>query len=178
MKRILILVAVATLAAHTTSAQVNAKYQGEVNAGYSIGIGPFGMNRVNLHTVQGVKIGDYVSTGLGIGLDWWRGLYADYWEEQGKADMGELSLPIYLNVKSHLPISETTAPYLTFDIGYNVGLTDGLEGFGGLYLTPGVGVKIGMFKAEVGFNIQKIDTGLDILDIKSNAIKLAVGVVF
>lgn len=174
MKKVVLL---AVFAAFSVSlfAQTNVKYRGEVNAGYSFGVGTYAINRVNLNTIQGIQAGKYFSAGLGIGLDWWRGLYADYWKQQGKGDMGELSMPIYLNVKGHLPVSEVITAFLTFDVGYGIALTEGLDGFGGLYLTPGVGIQIGKIKAEVGFNMQRIT---DVLNVNANAIKLSIGYVF
>ena len=175
MKKLLLFVVGAVLTISAVSAQ-NVKYQGEVNVGYSIGVGTAPVNRANLNTIQGVKVGDYFSIGAGLGLDWWKGLYADYWQGQGKADRGELSVPIFLNVKGYLPVNERVAPYLSFDVGYNAGLTEGLEGFGGLLLTPAAGVMIGHFKVEAGITIQKVADNL--LNINANAIKLGVGYVF
>jgi len=175
MKRSLILAFLTVMVIVPATAQVRVKYHGEIKAGDSIGVGSYAKNRVNLYTIQGVKIGEYFSTGLGLGLDWYRGLYAEYWEKQGKPDMGELAMPIYLNVKGYLPVNEKVAPYLTFDIGYGIGLTEGLDGFGGLYLTPGVGIKAGHFKAEVGFNVQRI---VDVVNVNANALKLAIGYIF
>lgn len=175
MKRILFLAVVSAMSVVTAMAQTSVKYHGEINAGYSIGVGSYPVNRVSLYTIQGIKVGDYFSTGLGLGLDWYKGLYAEYWEKQGKADMGELAMPIYLNMKGYLPVNKKVAPYLTFDIGYGIGLTEGLDGFGGLYITPGVGIKVGHFKAEVGFNVQRI---VDVVNVNANALKLAIGYVF
>lgn len=175
MKKCILVVILAIMTAHISSAQVQVKYQGEVNAGYSIGVGSMGINRVNLNTIQGVKVGQYFSTGLGIGLDWYRGLYADYWERQGKADKGEIAVPIYLNFKGYLPVNDRIAPYLTFDVGYGIGLTEGLDGFGGLYLTPGAGIQLGSFKADIGLNIQRM---LDFVNVNTNALKIAVGYIF
>lgn len=175
MKRSLILAFLAVMVIVPATAQVRVKYHGEINAGYSFGIGTYAKNRVNLNTIQGIQVGEYFSVGLGFGLDWYRGLYPEYWEKQGKPDMGELAMPIFLNMKGYLPVNEKIAPYLTFDIGYGIGLTQGLEGFGGLYLTPGIGIKFGKFKAEVGFNMQQI---VDIVKVNANAVKLSIGYIF
>lgn len=112
MKRILFLAVVSAMSVVTAMAQTSVKYHGEINAGYSIGVGSYPVSRVSLYTIQGIKVGDYFSTGLGLGLDWYKGLYAEYWEKQGKADMGELAMPIYLNMKGYLPVNEKVAPYL------------------------------------------------------------------
>lgn len=156
MKKLLVLAAIIFACTQISNAQNTPKYQGEANLGYSIGVGALGFNKVNLHTVQGVKVGEYVSAGVGIGLDWWRGIYKEYWEEKGQFDSGELTLPIYLNVKGYLPMSENTAPYISCDLGYAAGITKGVKNLGGLYFSPAVGLKFNSFKAELGFTLQKV----------------------
>ena len=86
MKKITLLV-IMIVTAFTLNAQSLVKYHGEVNAGYSVGIGTFATNRVNIHTIQGVDISKYFSTGVGVGLDYYHELY-----EKGK---GELALPLF-----------------------------------------------------------------------------------
>lgn len=53
MKKITLLV-IMIVTAFTLNAQSLVKYHGEINAGYSVGIGTFATNRVNVHTIQGV----------------------------------------------------------------------------------------------------------------------------
>ena len=69
MKKVIILVIVSAMSVFTAMAQTSVKYNGEINAGYSIGVGSYPVNRVNLNTIQGIKIGEYFSTGLGLGLE-------------------------------------------------------------------------------------------------------------
>lgn len=165
MKKLLLL-AVATICVTTSFAQVPVKYHGEVDLGYSIGIGAFGSGRVNLHTIHGVQITNYFSAGVGVGLDYYHELY----------DMGELVIPIYLNLKGYLPVSDKVSPYLSFDLGAGIGATEGLSGLSGLYCAPAVGIKAGRFKAQIGYNIQRIsEYGIG---FNSNAIQLKVGVMF
>ena len=90
MKRLFFLMVVVICIATSATAQNPIKYQGEVDLGYSLGVGEFAAGRVNIHTIHGVKFGYYLSAGVGVGLD----LY-----HQG--DTG-LMLPIYLNVKGYL----------------------------------------------------------------------------
>ena len=90
MKKITLLV-IMIVTAFTLNAQSLVKYHGEVNAGYSVGIGTFATNRVNVHTIQGVDISKYFSTGVGIGLDYYHELY----------EKGELVLPLCLNMKGY-----------------------------------------------------------------------------
>lgn len=166
MKKLLLLVAMATMSVCAANAQVAVKYHGEVDLGYSIGVGTFATGRVNVHTIQGVQIGKYFSTGVGLGLDY----YHEFYEK------GELAIPIYLNLKGYLPVSKKVAPYFSFDIGAGVGATSGLTGMSGLYCTPAVGIKAGKFKAQVGYNIQRVsESGIG---INMNAIQIKVGLMF
>ena len=70
MKRLFLLLAAVCVAA-AAYAQVPVKYQGEVDLGCSLGVGQLSSERVNIHTIQGVKIGEYFSTGVGIGADYY-----------------------------------------------------------------------------------------------------------
>ena len=149
----------------SASAQTPIKYQGEVDLGYSLGVGEFALGRVNIHTVHGAKIGDYFSAGIGVGLD----MYHD----EGTTD---IMVPIYLNLKSYLPTNTKITPYASFDIGAGIGASEYVTGLSGTYLTPAIGMKIGMFKAQLGFNVQKLsESGVS---VSMNAVQIKVGVVF
>ena len=162
MKKIFLL-AVVIICATTSFAQVPVKYHGEVDLGYSIGVGTFGTGRVNVHTIQGVQISKYFSTGVGVGIDYYH-------------ESSNIVLPIYLNLKGYLPVTEKVSPYLSFDIGAGIGLSEGVSGLSGLYCTPAIGVKAGIFKAQVGYNIQRIsESGLG---INMNAVQIKLGVMF
>lgn len=164
------------------NAQNEVRYQGEANLGISIGSGSFGYNRISLHTIQGAKIEDNISLGLGIGLDWWRGIYKEYWDRLGKFDSGELTLPIYLNAKGYLPMGKDFMPYISCDLGYAMAVTEGLKEYGGgLYFSPAVGFISKTFKAELAFVLQKIDSkDFELVyDVKSSpAFKLSIGYIF
>ena len=162
MKKILML-AVAIICATTSFAQVPVKYHGEVDLGYSIGVGTFAAGRVNVHTIQGVQISKYFSTGVGIGLDYYH-------------ESSDLVLPIYLNLKGYLPVTEKVSPYFSFDIGAGIGVTENVSGLSGLYCTPAVGLKAGKFKAQIGYNIQRIsESGIG---INMNAVQIKLGLMF
>lgn len=164
MKKLLLTAIAATVSLCAAHAQVPVKYQGEVDLGYSIGVGEFATGRVNLHTIQGVKIGDYFSTGVGVGVDYYH---------EGEA---ELMIPVYLNLKGYLPVSEKVSPYLSFDIGAGIGATEGVSGLSGMMLTPAIGVKAGIFKAQIGYNVQRIsESGVG---VNFNALQIKVGVMF
>lgn len=143
MKKITLLV-IMIVTAFTLNAQSLVKYHGEVNAGYSVGIGTFATNRVNIHTIQGVDISKYFSTGVGIGLDYYHELY----------EKGELVLPLFLNMKGYLPDTETVNPFFSLDLGVGIGLTKGVDGMAGFICTPSVGVKLSHCTLQVGYQMK------------------------
>ena len=184
MKKVFIISALLVACTNFCNAQ-NVKYHGEANLGYSIGSGYFGYNRVNLHTIQGAKVGEYASVGLGFGLDWWRGIYKEYWREKGMFDSGELTIPVYFNVKGYLPTSKDVAdvaPYISCDLGYALALTQGIKQYGGgLYLSPAIGLKYNSLKVELAFVLQKIDDVDFEWEYETNsapALKFSVGCIF
>lgn len=168
MKKFVALVILFILMAGAVNAQSilkggKVRYQGEVDLGYSIGVGTFGAGRINLHTIQGAKFGRYFSAGLGLGLDYYH-------------SGSHLILPAYLNLKGYYPVSPKVSPYLSFDIGVGVGISSALSGLSGVYCTPAVGIRAGHFKAQLGFNIQRLsEMGIG---FNFNAVQLKVGVIF
>lgn len=148
------------------SGQVVAKYQGEVDFGYSVGVGTFSTGRVNLHTVQGAKIGDYFSAGLGLGLDYYHELY----------DKGELFVPIFLNMKGHIPVTQKLSPFVSLDLGYGIGATAGVTGCGGFLWGPSIGLRYDHFKFQLGYTSQRIsEFGIG---FNMDAISFKAGIVF
>ena len=139
-------------------------YRGEVQVGYSVGVGSIGANRANFHTIHGVQIGDYFSTGLGTGID----LY------HGDSDTAIL-IPAFINFKGYLPVSGLVSPYASCDLGGSFGIGD-VSGLSGFMCTPAVGVQVGMFQIQVGYALQQFSE--EGLSISSNAIQFKLGVNF
>lgn len=174
MKKIsLLLTLVLMTIVGTASAQSkNVKYQGDVQVGYSIGIGTFAADRINLHMVNGVRINKYFSTGVGLGLDCFTNLDG----------YSELALPVFLNAKGYLPVSEKTDLFLSMDLGCSIGLTEGISGMSGFMMTPTVGAsfKVANSKAitiSLGYNYQSWSAG-GLLSVNTDALSLKVGFVF
>lgn len=165
MKKILF-AAIMALVAFCGSAQTKAKYQGEVQLGYSVGVGDFSAGRVNLHTVQGAKIGDHFSAGLGIGFDFYHDL----------GDGCDLLIPIYLNMKGYIPVNDDLSPYVSLDLGYGAGASGNLKSLGGFYWGPSVGIRYKHFEFQLGYTSQRIsDSGIG---FDMSAIQFKVGVAF
>lgn len=170
MKKLLVAIIVTITSVFSGNAQqVPVKYQGEVDLGYSIGVGTFSTGRVNLHTVQGVKISDYFSVGMGLGLDYYHDLYSDM-------GSGELFVPIFLNMKGYVPVTEKLSPFLSLDLGYGIGATEGVSGCGGFLWSPSVGLRYNHFKFQIGYTSQRIsENGFG---FNMDAVQIKVGVVF
>lgn len=168
MKKFFLLV-VSLFFAANLFAQTSVKYQGEVDLGYSFGVGTFATGRVNLNTINGFKFGDYFSAGIGFGFDY----FYEFYE-------GKLFTPLYLNLKGYLPISipvwEKSSLFVSFDIGTNQTNVDGTT-VSGLFYAPAIGAKIGMIKCQFGYNMQKLSGG-GVSGIDVNSIQLRVGVMF
>ena len=159
-KRVLMLMLFAVICNVSSFAQTDVKYHAEVDLGYSTGVGEWCFERVNLHTVQGVKIGNNFSVGLGLGVDYYY-------------DLEEAFMPITVNAKGYLPVSNKVSPFISLDLGYGVGLSNSGSGF---TYTPAIGVKLSKFKIQVGYNCQKItESGLS---LNMGAIQLKLGFMF
>ena len=183
MKKIYLFV-VAVFCATTSFAQVPVKYHGEVDAGYSLGIGLISIDRVSLHTIQGICIGKYLSTGIGLGAEYMftnLGVDDEYGYYNGDEEDFAMLLPIYLNIKGYLPVSEKFSPYLSFDVGSGFGLSNDEFYYGGVYLNPAVGVKFGLLKVQIGYNLQRgtLESGdLKVGALNMGAMQLKVGIMF
>lgn len=155
--------AAAVMTIGAAEAKTPVKYHGEVDLGYSIGVGTFSTGRVNIHTVQGVQIGEYFSTGVGVGVD----IYHEF---------PDVMVPIYLDLKGYLPVSEIVKPYLSFDIGAGIGASGLLQGLSGATYTIAAGVNVKWFKVQVGYHSQRLsESGIG---FNMNAVQIKLGVMF
>ncbi|WP_418451287.1 hypothetical protein [Alistipes sp.] len=174
MKKIFLLAfAMASLGVFSAYAQQpSVRYQGEADAGYAVGVGTFSSGRANLHLINGVGVGRFFSAGIGLGVDYWHEL----------SDNGELSMPVFLNLKGYLPVSEKVRPFLSLDLGVSVGLTEGLSEMSGLLCTPAIGVAVGVGNSgnalifSIGYNMQQwSESGFG---INTNALNIKLGFQF
>ena len=96
MKKLFLLLAAVCVASFAI-AQSPVKYQGEVDLGCSLGVGVLSSGRVNIHTIQGIRVGDYFSTGVGFGADY-------YISGQ------DMTIPLFLNFKGYIPTKSKVTP--------------------------------------------------------------------
>ena len=153
----------AVCVAAAASAQVPIKYQGEVDLGCSLGVGALSSERINIHTIQGVKVGEYFSTGVGIGADYY-------------ISGEDMTIPLFLNLKGYIPTNSIVTPYASLDLGAGIGVAGVFKGGAGLLLNPAVGVQIGMFKVQLGYSLQQLTESW--VSLNFNAVQFKLGVVF
>lgn len=128
------------------------RYQGEASLGYMFSLYATDRNMVEVHTVHGIRVGDYFSVGIGVGIDMTG--YESYSYEQQKVQLNITPMiPLYLNVKGYLPVSKGTRLYLSMDAGmvfdFESGAIDGLSSrairtkvLSVAYLNPAFGANI------------------------------------
>lgn len=148
MKKITLALLLAMLVMGAKAQSSKIKYQGEVLAGYSVGVGDITSDRINLHTVHGVRFNPYVFLGGGVGLDFY------------DMDDSEIAMPIYFNAKGYLPVSPKMNMFLSLDLGSSIGVSDGFSELSGLLITPAVGVNFKVsqknsLSLSVGYHAQQ-----------------------
>ncbi|MEP7168137.1 MAG: hypothetical protein ABI855_02080 [Bacteroidota bacterium] len=127
------------------------KYTNLTQLGFAFGVGAmphtYGNNKTNIirmSTINGIKIGSYFSTGIGIGLDYY------FYHNQNS-----LSLPVYLDLRFNILGNQVT-PVIFFNIGnsFKTNTNDGYyyNNYNGLMFEPGFEVKIPAGKIAVNFS--------------------------
>lgn len=117
-------------------------YQGEIWWGFSLQTEDFSASILNIHTVHGLKLNKYLSTGIGVGLDFYNSFLS-------------AMMPVYIDVKGYLPINSRVTPFIALDLGYSIGLTEDLAGHGNLYISPTIGLKYKKFSYQIGYTGQR-----------------------
>ncbi len=160
------------------------RYQGELNIGFATG-GKLKNNLVNetadtnfsrpfLETVHGVRVGDYLFAGMGLGVQY---AYGDYLtgvqveNYDSVPSWNTAMMPIFLNLKGYYPVSERFAPYISLSLGATAVLASDLnESFystewgesyesklkGGFYCDFGVGFTARKFNFGFGLMHQSL----------------------
>ncbi len=150
MKKIIVLLSAALMSATLSHAQTPVGYQGEVDAGYSLGTRQ-APNGANLHVINGISVGNFFSAGVGVGVDY----YYD-----GYGDDGEV-IPVFVNMKGYLPTGGRVRPFLSLDMGVGIGVGDALGGQSGVLYTPAVGCALTVGQSNqailisVGYHVQQ-----------------------
>ena len=145
MKRLFLLLAVMFVAVSVAHGQKKSEYHAEWDLGINIGSPYAGVVHPTISTIHGVRFSDRVSVGGGLSVDY----YSIY--------DGKTIMPLYANVKCFFAIKKRTRPYVSFDIGYTMLLSQDADyGPGvGVYFSPALGLKKGRFKFQIGYTAQQ-----------------------
>lgn len=170
MKKIVLLLVLFIAMIGTVNAQSSkSKYQGDIQLGYSFGVGNFPTDRLNVHLINSVRVNEYFSAGIGLGFDY----YCN--------NSSELMMPFFVNFKGYLPVSQKTSLFLSTDVGYSVGVSSDMRGANGFMITPSVGSSFNVndknaITLSLGYNKQRLSEGG--FGINMNAVTLKVGFTF
>ncbi len=154
------------------------RYQGELNLGFATG-GKLkddagekietNLSRPLLETIHGVRVGDYLFAGVGLGVqyaygDWVTGAdaenFSDYMPSWNTAMM-----PIFLNLKGYYPVTKNFAPYISLSLGATAILASDLS-ITESYYDESVETKLkGGFYCDfgVGFTARKFNFGFGMM---------------
>lgn len=152
-------------------------YQGIVEAGYGIKVGLYGLNVLKLNVINGYRINNTFSGGIGTGVR--------YYSEDGQS---ATVIPLFADFRANLS-QNSIAPYVAVDLGYSFDASDKFTGLGAL-VNPSVGVGFhlknkSILNVGLGYELQRINfsymdwNGYERKDGKNtNAISLNVGISF
>lgn len=149
-KRIILLMVLCLTIVGTANAQKSKnRFQGDAQLGYSFGLEPNKYNRVNLHTVNGIRFNDQLYAGIGIGFDAYR-------TSRKYDNLYGMTMPLFLNLKGYFTQSTKTSLFLSLDFGMAIGLSEDFQGDGMLFLTPAIGAGFynNTFTISIGYNYQ------------------------
>lgn len=116
-------------------------YKGMLDLTYGVGVGDLESSRFGVTTVQGYQFNPYLFLGLGVGLNYW-------------FDAETVSIPIFVDTRATLPLSQSAALFFDFRLGYS---PIDIEGF---HMSPSIGVRLGRksaFTFSLGYEYQGCD---------------------
>lgn len=114
-------------------------YKGFVEAGYTVGLGDFGMGRVCFTTSHGYQINPHFFVGVGAGVSYYH-------------EGSFVNVPLFANFRGTI-LKGNITPYIDFKAGYSV------VDLSGFYCAPSVGCRFGIGKRtaltfSMGYEVQ------------------------
>ena len=130
----------------TALAQNTSKYRGFVDLGYTVGLGDYGLDRMELVTSHGRQFNPHLYLGLGTGIHYY-------------ADFKTTFLPLFIDFRSTLAKS-TSSPFLGLKLGYSLNTKDDFNA--NFYVAPSFGVRFmitekAAMNLSIGYSAQRID---------------------
>lgn len=128
-------------------------YQGEIAAGYGMGIGEItdvlNTDRIAFETVHGVRISPYAFLGLGAGFDYFYDLGAT---ADGDSSNGA-AVTAFANAKGYYPIAGGVSVNLSLDLGGTFGVMNLMKDRNDMYASVGPGISLGRAASRQRFDI-------------------------
>jgi hypothetical protein len=132
-------------------------YKGFVDLGYTIGVGVWGLERLELSTSHGFQFNPHLYVGAGIAANYYFNAEA-------------IGLPIFAHVRGNI-LNNSISPYVDFRIGYSP-----LKEVQGLYMNPSIGCKIHSFNVSMGYVMQRVTD--EYLSINCGGFSIKIGYEF
>lgn len=164
MKRLFIIVALIMGIGVLSASAQDTRYHGEIYLSGGYGIGNAALSRLQLHTIQGARIGECFSAGVGLGVDYYT----------PDLESGMFMIPIFADLKLYAPTVGQFDPFLMVDLGYGVVAEE--PNVGGLMFGAGIGFKAGAFAMSLGYHLQQF--GVQGVSLGLGAIQLKLGFAF
>ena len=117
-------------------------YRGFVDAGYSLGVGDWGLDRSSISTIHGYQFNPYIFLGGGVGVNYY-------------SDVEFLSVPTFVAFRSDF-IDGGISPFAEVRLGYSTG------DLNGIYFSPNVGCRFGLsnnfaINVSLGYDLEQIN---------------------
>jgi hypothetical protein len=154
-------------------------YRGIIEIGYAFGLGDYGIDNFRFNFINGVRLGQFASVGLGIG-------YRRYFTENLTDPYlvsGKNQIPVFLDFRTNFSSKKLT-PYLALGIGNSAGYNSSETRQEGLLFNASGGIwynvssRFAVF-AGFGFEMQKLefsDTDPFTGNYKKNANSLGINI--
>ena len=162
-------------------------YAGIIEAGYGLGVGEYGIDNFRLNFINGFRIGQTFSAGLGIGV---RRYYVERenFTDHHSLVSGKVQIPVFLDLRKTFSTKKVT-PYLALGIGnstrFSAGDTTTVKE--GLLFTPSGGIwfnfssRFALF-CGVAYEMQKMEYLLLADDSRykknTSSVSLNIGIAF
>lgn len=140
-----------TGSSNSVSAGLEKGYHAFIEAGYGVGTGDYGVDRIELSTTHGYQINPYIFVGGGLGVNYYHS--PDLW-----------SMPIFANARVNF-INSKISPFFDLKIGAAIGLTNNSESsysgeakgsVSGFYFSPSIGCRFNKFTISAGYELQHL----------------------
>jgi hypothetical protein len=120
-------------------------YQGTIELGYAIGVGKTELDFLKLNVINGYRANSHFFIGFGTGFRHYSGLNSFF-------------IPLFIDFRANFS-SNSTSPYIAFNLGYSLNASKDFEGVG-LLMSPTFGVIFQKDKTPIhlslGYEMQKM----------------------